>query len=440
MNNTNSSWLDRFFKLSQYNTNVKTEIIAGLTTFVTMAYIIVVQPDLMKAAGMDQGAVMVTVLIASGLFSIIMGLYAKRPFAVAPGMGGNAFFAYSIVAAGLATWQQGLGMIFISGVLFLLLTFLGLRETISHIIPKNIKHAIGAAVGLFIIGTGFSNAKLIVQNKTGTLTLGSLHSPTVLLSVIGLVIIIGLMARKLKAAVFIGILITSIIGIPMGITKLPHSFGDLFSLPPNPSSIMFQADIPGALKLAFFPLLFTFFTGEFFSTMGTVLGVGAKANLLDKDGNLPDIKKPFIVDGVATVGGALMGQTTITTYIESASGVEAGGRTGLTAVTTGIVFLLALFITPIILLIPSAATAPALIVIGLSMLATLKNINMDEWEESLPALLTVIAAGLTFSLANGIVFGILSYVVIKVFLGKFRDIHIGLWILCVPLVYYLWLK
>lgn len=328
MNSTRLSWLDRFFKLSHYKTNVKTEILIGLTTFVTMAYIIVVQPDLMKAAGMDQGAVMVTVLLASGLFSIIMGLYAKRPFGVAPGMGGNVFFAYSIVAAGLATWQQGLGMVFISGVVFLLLTFLGLRETISRIIPKNIKHAIGAAVGLFIIGTGFANAGIIVQNKTGTLTLGSLHSPTVLLSLIGLVIIIGLMARKLKAAVFIGIIITSAIGIPMGITKLPHSFGDLFSLPPDPSSIIFQVDIPGALKLAFFPLMFTFFTGEFFSTMGTVLGVGAKANLLDKEGNLPDIKKPFIVDGIATVGGSLLGQTTITTYIESASGVEAAWTHG----------------------------------------------------------------------------------------------------------------
>lgn len=433
-----SSYLDNFFNLHQYNTNIRTEFIAGVTTFITMAYIIVVQPNLMKAAGMPAGPVTVSTLLAAAVFSILMGIYAKRPFALAPGMGGNAFFAYSIVAAGEATWQVGLGMVMISGLCFLFLTLAGIREAIADIMPKSVKNAIAGAVGLFILALGLTNAGIAVGSKaTGLLTLGTFHKASVILAVIGLAITLGLTVRKVKGAVFYGILLTTLIGIPMGITKMPQS---IFSLPPDPTPIMFQFDLKSAFSLAFFPLIFTFFTGEFFSTLGTVLGLGAKANLLDEKGNLPEIQKPFLVDSVAVISGSAMGLTPVTAYIESASGVEAGGRTGLTSIFTGLMFLSALFVTPLILMIPSAATAPALILIGLSMLSTMKMINWDDMEEMLPALFTVIAAGFTFSIANGIVFGVLSYVVIKIAAGKIKELSLGLYLLCIPLIYYLWLK
>lgn len=430
------SLLNKLFKLDQLKTNVRTEFIAGLTTFITMAYIIIVHPSLMKAAGMPIGPVTVMTILSAAIFSILMGLYANRPFAVAPAMGGNAFFAYTIVASGAASWQTGIGMVFIAGVVFLLLTLLGIRETIAKVLPKSVKSAMAAAVGIYIIGLGLSNAGIIVPTKTN-LGLASLHNPTVLLAFIGLAVTLALMSLRVRGAVFFGILITTVIGIPMGITKMPTSF---ISLPPDPSPILFQMDWLGALKWAYFPLIFTFFTGEFFSTMGTVLGVGGKAKLLDENGNLPDIQKPFLVDSVAMVGGSAMGMTTVTAYIESASGVEVGGRSGLTAVSTGLIFLVALFLTPIFMSIPSAATAPALIAIGLSMLQALKNIDLDNLDESLSGLITILMTAFTFSIANGIVFGILSYLVIKILTGKIKQIPIGLYILCLPLFYYLWLK
>lgn len=432
----NGSLLNKIFKLDQLKTNVRTEFIAGLTTFITMAYIIIVHPSLMKAAGMPAGPVTVMTIVSAAIFSILMGVYANRPFAVAPAMGGNAFFAYTIVASGAASWQTGIGMVFIAGIIFLLLTLLGIRETIAKVLPKSVKNAMAAAVGIYIIGLGLSNAGIIVPTKT-SIGLASLHSPTVLLAFIGLSITLALMSLRVRGAVFFGILITTVIGIPMGITKMPTS---LVSLPPDPSPILFQVDWLGALKWSFFPLIFTFFTGEFFSTMGTVLGVGGKAKLLDENGNLPDIQKPFIVDSIAMVGGSAMGMTTVTAYVESASGVEVGGRSGLTAVSTGLIFLVALFLTPLFLAIPAAATAPALVAIGLSMLQALKNLDLDNMDELLSGFMTILMTAFTFSIANGIVFGILSFVVIKLLSGKIKEIPIGLYILCIPLVYYLWLK
>lgn len=432
-----STWLERHFDLKKHGSSLRTEFLAGLTTFVTMAYIIVVQPNLMGAAGMPIGPVMVSTLLISALFSIIMGLYTNRPFAMAPAMGGNAFFAYTIVAGGLATWQTALGMVLISGTAFFLLTLFGVREAIANMIPKNIKLAIGAAVGIFIAGLGLKNAGIIVVNEAGdSLTLASFHNSSLLLAIFGLAVIFGLMARGVKGAVLYGIVLTTLLGIPFGLVQLPQA---LFQLPPNPAPILLQVDWLDALKLSFFPLVFTFFTGDFFSTLGTVLGVGAKAGLLDENGDLPDIQKPFIVDSLATIVGALAGLTTVTTYIESASGVEAGGRTGLTAISTGFFFLVGLLLTPVFLMIPNEATAPALIAIGLTMLSSLKGIDFDRTDESLAAFLTVLVTGFTFSIANGIVFGVLSYVIIKISMGKIREVPVGLYILCIPLVYYLWL-
>ncbi|MEW9094248.1 MAG: NCS2 family permease [Clostridiaceae bacterium] len=424
--------LESLFKLKERNTNAKTEIAAGITTFMTMAYILIVQPSFMKAAGMDVGAVTVVTALLSAVFSIFMGLYTNLPFALAPAMGSNAFFAFTLVAGGLATWQQGLGMTFISGIIFILLTIFGLREVIVKVIPKNVKIAIGAAIGFYIAQLGFKNGHLMLI-ADGSIKMGNLHGPKTLLTVIGILILVALMANKVKGDVLIGIILTTLIGIPMGITKIPDSF---ISMPPSIAPIAFQLDILGALKWSFFPLMFTFFVGDFFSTLGTVLGVSAKAGLLDENGDLPGINKPFLVDAIATVVGAVMGSTVVTTYIESASGVEAGGRTGLTAISTGICFLLTLFFTPIAAMIPAEATAPALILIGLLMISCVKDIDFSDFTEAFPAFATIIFTTFTSSISNGISIGIISYALTKIVSGRIKELNWGIFILCIPLVFY----
>ena len=424
--------LEKIFKLENHGTNVKTEVTAGITTFMTMAYILVVQPMFMSAAGMDVGAVTVVTAVLAAAFSIFMGVYTNLPFALAPAMGSNAFFAYTLVAGGIVDWQTGLGMVFISGIAFIILTVLGLREVIVNLIPKNIKYAIGVAVGFYIVLLGFKNGGLM-KITDGSIALGDVKSSGVLLTIIGLLIIVCLTARKVKGAVLIGIVLTTLIGIPMGITKVPES---LITLPPSIAPIAFKLNIMGALKWSFFPLMFTFFVGDFFSTLGTVIGVSAKANLLDEEGNLPNINKPFLVDAIATVVGALFGSTVVTTYIESAAGVEEGGRTGLTAVITGICFALTIFITPIAGMIPSEATAPALILIGLLMISGIKSIEFDEFTEAFPAFATIVFTAFTSSISNGISIGILSYMFTKVLAGKYKELNWGIYILAIPLLMY----
>lgn len=426
------NFLEKTFKLKEHNTNVKTEVMAGITTFMTMAYILVVHPFFMSTAGMDIGAVTTITALFTGVFTLLMALYTNLPYALAPAMGSNAFFAFTLVAGGIVTWEVGLGMVFVSGAIFVLLTVFGLREVIVKMVPKNIKLAIGAAVGLFITQLGFKSGNIMLI-KEGSIKMQSLHNSTTILAIIGLLITIIFMSRKVKGGILWGIIITTIIGIPMGITQVPEQF---FSLPPSIAPIAFKLDILGALKLVYFPFMFTFFVGDFFSTLGTLLGVSGKAGFLDENGNLPNIGKPFLVDAVATVTGALFGSTTITTYIESASGVEEGGRTGLTSTVTAICFLLTLFVTPIAGMIPSAATAPALILIGLMMMSGLKNIDFDDFTESLPAFATLVFVAFTSSISNGISAGILIYVFVKVVTGKFRDIHWGMYLLCLPLIYY----
>lgn len=426
------SILDNYFKLSENNTSVTTEITAGITTFMTMAYILIVQPMFMSAAGMETGAVTIVTAILSAVFSIIMGLYTNRPFAMAPAMGGNAFLAYTLVAGGMVTWEVGMGMVFLSGIGFLLLTIFGLREVIVAAIPRNLKFAIGVSVGFFIAMVGFKNGN-IMSISNGTIAMGSLANPNTILSLIGLVITIALVLNKIRGGVLIGILTTTLIGIPMGVTQIPTSF---FSMPPSIMPIAFKLDIMGALNLAFLPLIFTFFVGDFFSTLGTLLGVSAKANLLDEDGNLPEIDKPFLVDSIATIFGAILGSTTITTFLESAAGVEEGGRTGLTAITTGICFLLTIFITPIVYIIPSAATAPALIFIGILMMTSMKYIDMDEMTEFVPAVITIMFTVFTDNMATGMSAGILSHVIVKILTGRFRELNKPILVLTLPLIGY----
>lgn len=423
--------LEKLFKLKEHNTNPKTEITAGIVTFMTMAYILVVQPSFMGAAGMDVGAVTVVTAILSAIFSLFMGLYANLPFALAPAMGSNAFFAFTLVAGGVVSWQTGLGMVFISGVVFLLLSVLGLREIIVKLIPKNVKLAIGAAVGFYIVSLGFKNGG--IMQIDGSISMGDIKTPAVLLTIIGLCLLVFLMSRKVKGAVFIGIIATTIIGIPMGITQVPEA---LISMPPSIEPIFMKLDIMGALKWSFFPLIFTFFVGDFFSTLGTLIGVSAKADLLDEEGNLPNIEKPFLVDSIATIVGALFGSTVVTTYIESASGVEEGGRTGLTAVSTAVCFALAIFITPIVGMIPNQATAPALIIIGLMMLSGLKDIDFSDFTESFPAFATIAFTIFTNSISNGISMGIIAYMFTKVMAGKYKELNWGIYILSIPLILY----
>ena len=426
------NFLKNKFSMEELGTDVKTEVLAGLTTFMTMAYVVIVHPSIMEGAGMPVEAMTVVTALVTGVFTIIMGLYTNLPFALAPAMGSNAFMAYTLVAAGVVNWQQGLGMVFISGIAFILLTVLGLRKIIVDMVPSSIKFSIGAAVGLFIAQLGFSNAGFL-DFDAGLLALGDITETGTILSIIGLFILMSLMVLDIKGGLFIGIIVTSLIGIPMGVTPLPDS---LVSLPPSISPIAGELDVLGALRFSFIPLMFVFFSGDFFSTMGTLLGVANQADMLDEDGNLPEIEKPFLVDGLATTVGAFLGTTTVTTYIESASGVEEGGRSGLTAIVTGLSFLLVIFFTPIVQVIPEEATAPALILIGLLMMPAIKKINFDDFTESLPAFITVMFTAYTFNLANGISLGIITYVFVKLVAGRKEEIPLGLYFLCIPLLYY----
>lgn len=434
---SNGSFLERFFKLKQWNTDVRTEIMAGLTTFVTMAYVLAVVPSTQAAAGLPKGPMTVALILVIALCTIAMGLYTNRPLALAPGMGSVAFLTYTLVVTNQISVEVAFGMVFIEGVIFLLMTVFGLRHLVVSIIPKPIKLSTGAGVGLFLALLGLKNAGLVVANaSTNVLNLGRLADPGALLALIGLVVTGALVALNVRGHILWGILITTVIGIPMGITKMPAS---LISLPTGIGEVAFKVDIMGALKVVYLPFLFTFFMSDFFSTLGTILAIGARGKMLDKDGNFPEIDKPFLVDAASTVLGSLFAAPVMTTYVESTSGVEAGGRTGLTAVSAGFFFLLTLFLTPVALMIPTQATAPALVVIGLLMLSTLKQVDLEDFSEAFPAFISIAFTIFTFNFANGIAMGILTFILIKVLTGKAKEIHPGLYLLALPLLYYFWM-
>lgn len=429
-----TSFMERFFKLSDYNTNVRQEIIGGLTTFTTMLYVFAVIPSMLEEAGIPQGAVTTAIILMAGLTTIAMGLFSNRPFALAPGLGSVAFLSVTLALSEGIPWQIGMGMVFISGILFVLLTVLGLRKIVVNLMPQSIKLPIGAGIGLYIALIGFRNGNLVAADESSVaLILGDIGSPEAILTIIGFVIMSVLLALKIRGHLLIGIVITTIIGIPMGITELPSSF---FSMPESIAPIAMELDIKGALKLAYFPFILAFFIPDFFSSLGTMLGVAEKGKMLDKNGNLPNIDRPFLVDAGGTVIGSFLSLPVITTYVESASGVEAGGRTGLTSVTTGILFLLMLLITPLIILVPTEATAPALILVGISMLSAVKNINFEDTTESLPAIITIVFTIFTFNFGNGIAAGIITYVFIKALSGRYKEIHPGLYVLVIPLIIY----
>lgn len=402
--------MEKFFKLKENNTDAKTEFIAGLTTFMTMAYILIVNPSILSAAGMDQGAVFTATALSAVIATLIMGLYAKLPFAQAPGMGLNAFFAYTIVIQMGYSFEFALTAVLLEGIIFILLTIFNVREAIVDSIPKGIKNAISVGIGLLIALIGLEGAGIVVHTDGGTIvSLGNIVSGSGLLAIIGLLITSVLIAKNVKGALFIGMIITAIIGIPMGITPIPSK---IISMPPSIAPTFFKFDFHNIFSLDMVIALFTLLFMDMFDTIGTLVGVATKAKMLDKDGKVPNIKKALFSDAVGTTLGACLGTSTVSTFVESASGVAEGGRTGLTAVSTAFMFFLALFFAPLFAVITPAVTASALVLVGLFMIEPIKEIDLHDFTEAIPAFLTIIMMPFAYSISDGIVFGVISYIMI----------------------------
>nr|VFK49007.1 MAG: putative MFS transporter, AGZA family, xanthine/uracil permease [Candidatus Kentron sp. TC] len=419
--------MKRFFRLEENGTNTKTEVIAGITTFMTMAYILAVNPGILSATGMDKNALFTATALSAAIGTLVMALIARLPFALAPGMGLNAFFAFTVVVGMGYSWRFALTAIFLEGIIFLLLTALNIRELIVDAIPLSIKHAISSGIGLFIAFIGLQNAGIIVNNDAVLVGLGEILTPSALIALFGILVTGVLLARRIKGALLIGILAATITSIPAGITQLPD--GGFVSAPPSLAPIFWQFDFSNILSMDMGVVLVTFLFVDMFDTVGTLVGVSAKANMLDAKGKVPRAKQALLSDAIGTIFGSILGTSTVTTYVESASGVSEGGRTGLTALTVAALFLIALFLAPLFLMIPSAATAPALVLVGLFMLSPIKKIDLEDFTESIPVFLTVIITPLTYSIAEGIVFGILSFVLLKLLTGKFKDISMVMYLL-----------
>ncbi|MDF1537222.1 MAG: NCS2 family permease [bacterium] len=410
--------LESWFKLSERSTDLRTEVIAGLTTFLTAAYIVFVNPGILSAAGMDKGALITVTCLVAGLSSILMGVWANAPIMMAPGMGLNAFFAFSLVIGAGVPWQEALGVVFISGVIFLILTFIGVRERVVKAIPPSLRIATSVGIGLFIAFIGMQGLGLIVNSDAVLVGLGDVKSKTVLLGLLGILLIIVLEIRKIKGSILIGILATALVGMIFKVSPFPGGF---VSMPPSMAPVAFKLDILGALKVSLWASIFSFMFVDLFDSLGTLLAVCREAGL-EKDGDIKGLPKMLSADAVATVFGSILGTSTTTSYIESASGVAVGGRTGITAITTGILFLLAAFFTPVIGSVQAYATAPALIIVGIFMMRGIGQINFYDFEEGVPAFLTLVLMPLTYSIAQGLVFGFISYTLIKVLIGKVREV------------------
>lgn len=428
-------FLERQFKLKEHGTDVKTEILAGLTTFMTMAYILAVNPGMLSETGMDIGGVFTATAVSSAIACFMMALLANYPFALAPGMGLNAFFTYSVVFGMSRSWQFALTAVFIEGVIFILLSFFHVREAIFDSIPMNLKKAVSVGIGLFIALIGFVNAGIVVPGEGTIVDLGQLTTRGPILSLIGLIITGFLLAKKVKGALFFGIIITTLIGIPLGITNLPEGgFLGIFSLPPSVRDVAFKFEWSNVFTWDMLIVIFSFLFVDIFDTIGTLIGVASKADMLDEEGKLPKVKQALLADAIGTTVGACLGTSTVTTYVESASGVAEGGRTGLTSFTTGILFLLALILSPLFLMIPGEATAPALIIVGLFMMSPIKEIDLTDFTEAIPAFLTIVMMPFVYSIAQGIVFGMVSYAVLKTLTGRYKEVSITMYILAVLFV------
>lgn len=436
--------MEKFFKLSAHGTDVKTELMAGLTTFMTMAYVLAVQPSAIVGFGPDpyitdvngvvisKQAILIMCALVSGAITLLMGLYANFPFALSTGMGTN-FLLGAMIQSGSMSFGSAMAIILISGVIFVLLSVFGIRDLIVRMIPKNIKVAISACIGFFIAYLGFKNTG--IGTYADGISMGDFTQPAVLLAILGLVIIAVLTAFKVKGAILYGIVIITVLGIPFGVTTLPDHVFEVPSLD-TVSNVCFNFDFKGLLSGSTLVLIFVAFFGDFFSTLGTVLGVAGKAGMLDKDGNLPGIQKPFLVDAIGTCVGSFTGNTTITTFVESSAGVEAGGRTGLTAVVTSVLFFLATFFSPLFVIIPNAATGPALIFVGFLMISGIAQVDFSNFTEAFGPFVMIMFGTFCGSIATGIAAGILGHVLIKVLTGKAKEIHMGMYVLCIPLIAY----
>lgn len=425
--------LKKLFNFDSSSDKLKTEVAAGITTFLTMAYILAVNPSIFSALseqGMDTGAVFTATALAAIVGTLVMSIYAKLPFALAPGMGLNAFFVFTVCLSMGYSWQMALTAVFIEGLLFILLTATGIRTLIVDAIPVTMKRAIGVGIGLFIAFIGLKNAGIVIHNDATLVCVGKLTEGTALLGVIGILITGALVVKQVPGSLLIGILVTALIGIPLGQT---HITG-LLDTPPSISSIFCQFEWHHIFTLDMLVIVFTFLFIDMFDTMGTLVGVCTKAGMMRPDGSIPGLKKAFMADAIATIAGACFGTSTTTTYVESASGVAQGGRTGLTSFVTAICFVLALFFAPLFLSIPSAATAPVLVIVGLFMMSPIKEINLNEYSESIPAFLTIILMPLTYSISDGILCGMIAYVVLNALCGNFKKINITMWILAILFV------
>lgn len=419
--------LEKLFGFNPQKHSVRTEIMAGITTFLTMAYILAVNPSILSETGMDKGALFTTTVIMSALPTIFMGLYAKLPLALAPGMGLNAFFAYTVCMIMGYSWQFALTAVFLEGLVFILLTVTNLREKIVDVIPETLKNAISAGIGLYIAFIGLKSAGIIVNNESTLVSLGNLASGSALLGAIGIVLTSVLLVKNIKGALLFGILLTTLIGIPLGVTN----FEGIFSIPPSVEPIFLKFEWDQVLTKDMVIIVFTLLFVDLFDCIGTVIGVTNRAGMVKADGKIPKLKEVFVVDSVSTTAGAVMGTSTVAVYVESAAGVNEGGRTGLTATVTGVCFLLALFFAPLFLAIPAAATTPVLVLVGLMMMGSVQNVNFTDYSEAIPAFICILFMPLSYSISDGIVLGHLSYIFINLCSGNYRKMSIGMYILAV---------
>ncbi len=422
--------LEKLFQLKAHNTTLRTEILAGLTTFLTMAYILFVNPSILAETGMDHGAVFVATCLAAAIGSAIMGLVANYPIALAPGMGLNAFFTYTVVLTMGYTWQTALGAVFLSGAIFFLLSIFKIREWIIHSIPLALRSGIAAGIGLFLAIIALKSAGIVVDNPATLVGLGDLTAGGPLLARLGLPPTAALAYRKVTGAVMIGILVVTVLSIVLGLSEL----NGVMSMPPSLVPTFMQLDIMGALDIGLSSVIFAFLFVDLFDTSGTLIGVAQKANLLDKDGRMPRLGRALLADSTATMAGAALGTSTTTSYIESAAGISAGGRTGLTACVVALLFLLSLFFAPLAGAVPAYATAPALLFVAVLMMSSLVNIDWEDLTVAAPVAIAALAMPLTFSIANGIAFGFIAWTAIKLLAGRWRDLSPAMWILSILFV------
>lgn len=427
--------LGKKFKFLDNGTNLKTELIAGLTTFATMSYVLATIPNILEGAGLNRASILTALIIFIIICSVAMALYTNRPFALAPGLSSVAIIGTTLPQMNMPV-EVAFGLVFLSGVIFVIISFVGIREIVVKAIPASVKISISAGIGLYISLIGLKMAGVVIANpKNNTLNLGDMTTAKSILFAIGFLLILVLEARKIKGSLILAILMVTIIGIPMGVTKVPTN---LVNIPTGISDVSFKIDILGALKPEYFPWIFTFFVPDFFGTMGIILGIANRAGWLDKNGNMQDIDRCFKVDSLSTVAGSFFCMPVMTTYLESASGVEDGGRTGMTALVTSFLFTLTLLFTPIALMVPGVATAPVLTIIGFQMLSSMKSVNYNDKTESLPAFIAVAMTIFTFNIATGLSLSVLSYIILKVFSGKGKEVPKAMYGLALVLIYYLY--